>query len=133
MVDIAPRGFIQHVEIVKERVPNFDVYPFSIGAVRALSQRLVLNPRATIFVGENGTGKSTVIEAIAAAMGFNPEGGSIHFSFSTRPSHSILSRCLRVARTERRPQTGYFLRAESFFNVATNIEVLDRDAAPLHR
>jgi predicted ATPase len=125
----ATRGFIQHVEIVEQRVKSFEIYPFSIPAVRALSNRLVLHPQATIFVGENGSGKSTLIEAIAVAAGFNQEGGSAHFTFSTRASVSDLSRCVRLARTERRPRNGYFLRAESFFNLATNIEELDLEPA----
>jgi predicted ATPase len=125
----AARGFIQHLEVLEERVGSFEEYPFSIPAVRALNKRLLLHPQATIFVGENGSGKSTLIEAIAVAAGFNQEGGSTHFTFSTRASVSDLSRCVRLARTERRPRTGYFLRAESFFNVATNIEDLDREPA----
>jgi predicted ATPase len=81
-------------------------------------------------VGENGSGKSTLIEGIAIAAGFNPEGGSTQFAFSTRASESSLGHALRLARTERRPRTGYFLRSESFFNVATNIEELDREPSP---
>lgn len=121
-----PRGFIQHVDLLESRVPSFDVYPFALPAIRALRDRLILDGRATIVVGDNGTGKSTLVEAIAIAAGFNAEGGSTNFNFSTRRSDSPLSQCLRLARTERRPRTGYFLRAESFYNVATNIEVLDR-------
>lgn len=120
------RGFIQHIELVEQRVPSLATYPFSIPAIRALRERLALHPRVTILVGENGAGKSTLIEGIAVAAGFNAEGGSNQFAFSTRSSESELGRCLRIARTERRPRTGYFLRAESFFNVATNIEELDR-------
>jgi predicted ATPase len=63
------RGFIQHVEILEQRVQSFDAYPFSIPAVRALRERLVLHPQATVIVGENGTGKSTVVEGIAVAAG----------------------------------------------------------------
>lgn len=113
---------------------SFAAYPYCIPAIQSLRDRLTLHPQATIVVGENGSGKSTLLEAIAIAAGFNAEGGSTQFSFSTRRSESDLSRSLRLARTERRPRTGYFLRAESFFNVATNIEELDREpafAAPL--
>jgi predicted ATPase len=81
----------------------------------------------TFFVGENGSGKSTLIEAIAVAAGFNAEGGSRHFNFATRRSESKLHEYLRLARGVRRPKTGYFLRAESYFNVATTIEKLDED------
>ena len=58
------------------------------------------------------------------AMGFNPEGGSRNFLFSTRESHSALHECLRIAKGFRRPRDGYFLRAESFFNVATVVDDL---------
>ncbi len=80
----------------------------------------------TFFVGENGTGKSTLLEAIAVACGFNPEGGSKNFTFSTRKSHSELHDCLTPCRVHRE-RDGFFLRAESFYNVATNIEQLDEE------
>jgi predicted ATPase len=78
----------------------------------------------TFFAGENGSGKSTLVEAIAIAAGFNAEGGSRNVTVSTRASHSDLHKHLRLVRSTRRPRTGYFLRAESFFNVATYIEAL---------
>jgi predicted ATPase len=119
--------FITSVELLVEKVPNAGAFPFNIPAVASMRGRLPLDPRATFFVGENGSGKSTLIEGLAVAAGFNAEGGSNNFSFSTRASESELHRYLRLARTERRPRTGFFLRAESFFNVATNIEALDRE------
>jgi predicted ATPase len=78
----------------------------------------------TLFAGENGSGKSTLIEAIAVAAGFNAEGGSRNVTVSTRASHSDLHKHIRLVRGTRRPRSGYFLRAESFFNVATYIEQL---------
>ena len=101
-------------------------YPFTIPAVRHLGT-LAFSPDVTFLVGENGTGKSTLIEAIAVALGMNPEGGSRNFNFSTRPSHSALWQYLRLVRSWSRPKDQYFLRAESFFNVATQIEELDRE------
>jgi predicted ATPase len=68
-----------------------------------------------------------LLEAIAVSLGFNAEGGTKNFNFGTRRSHSILHEHLRVAKGFRRPKDGFFLRAESFFNVATNIEELDRE------
>jgi predicted ATPase len=91
---------------------------------------LELDPGVTVFVGENGSGKSTLIEAIAVAAGFNAEGGSMTMRFATRASHSDLDERLVLVRGARRPRTGYFLRAESFFNVATEIESLDEDEGP---
>ena len=79
------------------------------------------------LLGPSGSGKSTLLEAIAVVMGFNPEGGSRNFSFTTRSSHSDLHQYLRPVRGHRRPKDGYFLRAESFYNVATEIERLDED------
>ena len=75
----------------------------------------------TFFVGENGTGKSTLLEAIAVAMGFNPEGGSRDFTFSTKPSHSELYRYLTTIKTLS-PRDGFFLRAESFYNTASYLD-----------
>jgi predicted ATPase len=78
----------------------------------------------TYFVGENGAGKSTVLEAIAVAAGFNVEGGTVNFSLATHASESSLHRAIRLTRGLRRPRTGFFLRAETFYNVATEIERL---------
>jgi predicted ATPase len=113
--------FLHSVKLLREEVTSFKSYPFSIPAVRSLHE-LELHPRVTYFVGENGSGKSTLIEAIAVAAGFNAEGGSGNFSFSTRHSESTLHQYLRLVRGTRRPKTGYFLRAESFFNVATQVD-----------
>src|SRR5690606_5957148 len=85
---------------------------------------LDFHPKITYFVGENGSGKSTLLEAIAVANRFNPEGGTKNFNFNTRASHSTLADHLRIAKGVS-PKTGFFLRAESFFNVATEIENLD--------
>lgn len=95
--------------------------------MRALRDRrgLRLRTPVTLLAGDNGTGKSTLIEAIAVAAGFNPEGGSTSFNFATRSSESSLGEHLVLSRVPgRRPRTGYFLRAESFYNVATEIERL---------
>lgn len=115
------RMFLRGVTLLREGVPDFNAYPFSIPAVRQL-EHFDFHPQVTFFVGENGSGKSTLIEAIAVAAGFNAEGGSRNFNFATRRSESNLHKHLRLVRGVRRPKTGYFLRAESFFNVATEIE-----------
>ncbi len=78
----------------------------------------------TFLVGENGTGKSTLLEGLAVACGFNPEGGTRNFSFSTRDTHSALGEYLTPVR-KRYPKDGFFLRAESFYNVATSIDQMD--------
>jgi len=99
-------------------------YPWVLPAVAALAAGVVLDPKVTYLIGENGTGKSTVVEGIAIAAGMNPEGGSRHFSYATRESHSPLSNAMTLARGTRRPRTEFFLRAESFFTTATYLESL---------
>ena len=115
--------FLLRLQLVRERVASPDQYPFSIPAVAAVDG-LSLHPRVTYFVGENGSGKSTLLEGIAVAAGFNPEGGSMNLRFATRSSESSLAGALRLVRSVRRPRTGFFLGAESFFNVATAVEQL---------
>lgn len=80
----------------------------------------------TFFVGENGSGKSTLLEAIAVAYGFNPEGGTRNYSFSTYDSHSELCRAVTLTKGCRKVSWGFFLRAESFYNVATAEEAYSR-------
>lgn len=116
--------YLRHLEIMRDRIETPDAYPYSLPVVRALGQ-LTLHPRVTFLVGENGTGKSTLLEALAVACGLNAEGGSQNFRFATRMSHSPLHRALRVAKTSKRPKQRWFLRAESFYNVATEIERID--------
>lgn len=94
-------SYIREIEALK----NADVIPF--------------DSPVTLFAGENGSGKSTLLEAIAVASGFNPEGGTKNYSFSTYDSHSGLYEALRLSRSVRKMRSGYFLRAESFYNVAT--------------
>ncbi|GAA1604766.1 AAA family ATPase [Actinoplanes couchii] len=105
-------------------------YPFRVPAVRGLvsAGELRFDTPVTLIAGGNGSGKSTLIEGIAVAAGFNPEGGSTSFNFATRPSESSLGEHLTLVRTAgRKPRTGFFLRAESYYNVATEIERLDEN------
>jgi predicted ATPase len=118
--------YVSRVTLRRDKVESFDRYPFSLPALRSLGQ-VDLHPKMTYFIGENGSGKSTLLEAIAVSLGFNAEGGTKNFSFGTRRSHSELHEYLRVAKGVRRPRDGFFLRAESFFNVATEIERLDEE------
>jgi predicted ATPase len=115
--------FVSHVEVVASRVENPKAYPFTVPAVRDLGL-LRLDSKVTYFVGENGSGKSTIVEAIAVAAGMNAEGGTQNLTFSTRRSESSLWRALRVARAPARPRTMFFLRAESYFNVATAVDAI---------
>ena len=123
-------GFIRSVLIEKDKVPSYRRYPFSVPAVRCLSE-LPLHPRVTFLVGENGSGKSTLIEGIAESAGFNIEGGSKNFNFATREYKSEFGGALRLIRGFKREKDGFFLRAESFFNVATQVEELSRESSPM--
>ena len=120
------RNFLIGISLQRGKVPSFAEYPSSIPAIGKLHE-LDFEQPVTFFIGENGSGKSTLLEAIAVACGLNPEGGSRNFTFSTRASHSGLKDYLRLARSVRRIRDRYFLRAESYFNVATEIEKLDED------
>ena len=104
-------------------------YLRGIEALRDVNEIRFSKP-VTLFVGENGTGKSTLLEAIAVAHGFNPEGGSRNYSFSTRDTHSELCDAIRIVKGYRKEKWGYFLRAESFYNVATQEEEYADDDHP---
>ena len=110
-----------------EGFENDDSYLSDIPALRQLGEmnELELSEKVTFFVGENGTGKSTLLEAAAVAFGFNPEGGTLNFRFSTFDSHSRLFEYMRLVKSWQRPRDGFFLRAESYYNVASYIEELD--------
>jgi predicted ATPase len=120
---IDAKHYVMDVRLRRERVPSFDHYPFALPVLHAFDT-LELHPAVTFLVGENGSGKSTLMEAIATAWGFNPEGGTKNFRFATRASHSDLHEYLLLTKTFNRPKDGFFLRAESFFNVATEIDSL---------
>ncbi len=100
-----------------------DAYLEGIPAIAGLGL-LELHQPVTFLVGENGSGKSTLLEAVALALGFNPEGGSRNFAFSTRDTHSGLHNYLRLHRGPYRPKDGFFLRAESFYNVSSEVDRL---------
>jgi len=118
--------YLSEVSLKPSAAAHAQAFPFTLPVVRSLD-RLRLHPNVTFFVGENGSGKSTLLEAIAVAMGFNAEGGSRSFRFATRESHSSLHAHLRLAKGISLPRDGFFLRAESFFNVGTEIERLDAE------
>ncbi|MDF2837278.1 MAG: family ATPase [Paenibacillus sp.] len=118
--------YLRKISLLRDAVPDFDRYPFHLDAVRELDE-LEFHPKVTYIVGENGAGKSTLIEAIAVALGFNPEGGTINFNFETAHTHSELHAYMRTVRGAQRPRDGFFFRAESYFNVATYLDELDRE------
>ncbi len=121
---------IRGISINREKLPQ-DSYLRKIKSINSLNY-LSFSNSVTFFVGENGSGKSTLLEAIAVAYGFNPEGGTLNYNFKTPDSHSDLCEAISLVRGERRMRSngnGYFLRAESFYNVATAEEEYD---LPMH-
>jgi len=116
--------FLQQIRINWEQIEQGS-YLRGIAAIRQVEQIPLTRP-VTFFVGENGSGKSTLLEAVAVASGFNPEGGTRNYNFSTYDSHSELCDAVRLTRGVRRPGWGYFLRAESFYNVATKEDEYSR-------
>ncbi|MFN0130903.1 MAG: AAA family ATPase [Verrucomicrobiales bacterium] len=124
-------GFLSAVMLKRDEVPNWDVYPFNIPAVRNLTT-LPLHRAVTFLIGENGSGKSTLLEAMAVRLGFPGEGGSRNYSFATRDTHSGLSEYLRTVRDGMEPtgreSDGFFLRAESFYPLMTQVEAYENEA-----
>ncbi len=112
--------FIRSIKIDWDKIEKNN-YIRSIPSIYCINE-LKFTKNVTFFVGENGTGKSTLLESIAVAYGFNPEGGTKNFNFETRSTHSDLHGAIRVIKGISRPKSNFFLRAESFYNVASKIE-----------
>lgn len=115
--------YIKEIRLKKE-IYKEESYIKNLPVVSNLDS-LALSSNVTFFVGENGSGKSTLLEAIAVNSGFNAEGGTKNFNFSSMETHSDLYKYITVVKSVKRPKDGFFLRAESFYNVATEIERLD--------
>ena len=113
---------IKKITLEKDKIDNFDVYPFSIDLVKKFED-LTFDSQVTFFIGENGIGKSTFIEAIAVALGLPAEGGTENFRYETNNTTSDLANYLRVGMYNR-PKMKFFLRAESFYNFSSEVERL---------
>lgn len=124
MEEINLDQFIREIKINRNEIVNNEIYPFSLPIIKELTS-LKLHPGVTFIVGENGSGKSTLLEAIAIAYGFNPEGGTKNFNFSTYNSHSLLYKYIHLIKGIKTPKDGFFLMAESMYNLASNIDELD--------
>jgi len=118
--DLPLRG----LQLDLERVDDRNAFPFQLPAVLALRDGLALEAPVTFLVGENGSGKSTIVEALAAKLDLDAEGGDTDLTFVERQAESPLHEALVLRRGPRRPSMRYFLRAESFYNVARNIDEL---------
>jgi len=114
---------LKKISLLKDRVESWQEYPFNVPAIQSLEE-IDVRSRLVFFVGENGSGKSTLIEAIAAHYGFGYEGGNRNYSSATTDSVRAvdpLVKALRIAFTTRTGK-GFYLRAESFFNIATSVD-----------
>ncbi len=121
--------YIRRMSLI-EPLPR-ESYLNALPAVRYLAENGIdFHKQVTFFVGENGSGKSTLIEALAISQKFNPEGGTKNFCFSTEDSHSELCGYLLATKGFLYPRDGFFLRAESFYNVASSIDHMDREGGP---
>lgn len=120
-MDSKEKGYLLEVKLLREKVPSFDEYPFSLPVLRNL-ETFPLHPRVTFLVGENGSGKSTLLEAIAKELKLNPEGGNKNINFSTVQTHSNLNEYIRLIKSSKIPKDSFFLRAESFYNVSSYID-----------
>jgi predicted ATPase len=104
-----------------------DAHPFSIPAIRALERGLELHPKVTFLVGENGTGKSTLLEGLADKWGFSKESGNRSKNLGSRSYDTVLAPAMTLTRNSARPMDGFFLRAESFYNFATQMDELEKE------
>ncbi len=119
-------NYIRSISKRKDIWHTLDHYVQDIPSLQSMNS-LSLESPVTFFVGENGSGKSTLLEAIAVKYGFNPEGGSKNYSFTTKSTHSSLSDALELIKAPKQAKDGFFLRAESFYNMATYMEEVDDD------
>lgn len=113
---------LKKITLQKEEIKSFDEYPFNIDIVRNFEE-LYFDCPVTFFIGENGVGKSTFIEALAVALGMPSEGGTENFRYETRNTTSNLSDYLKLAMYNK-PKTKFFLRAESFYNFSSEVQRL---------
>ena len=116
---------ISEIILNRDMIDNYDNYPFNIPAVKNFNKLKLTSP-VTFFIGENGIGKSTFIEAIAINLGLPKEGGTQNFIYETKDTTSSLSEYLKII-TKNKPKTKFFLRAESFYNFSTEVERLVKE------
>jgi len=119
---------LKKIVLLRERVEDWTAYPFSVPTIASLPE-ISIHSRIAFFAGENGTGKSTLLEAIAAHYGFGPEGGNRNLQFETSDSSRSVDRLTRALRLsfDIRTGRGFYFRAESLFSLATQIDEWDKD------
>jgi predicted ATPase len=119
-----PEVFVKKMILNRSRITNFNKYPYNIPLLQEFYE-LSFDKNVTFLVGDNGIGKSTLIEALAVKLELNAEGGTQNFNFSTNDTHSDLYECINLVTDISKPKNKFFFRAETFYNVATEIENLD--------
>ena len=129
-MSLSAKPYLRSVEMQAGAVLDYEAYPFSIPAVRELG-KLEPHPDVTFFVGENGAGKSTVLEAIAVGLGMPAEGGTRNVH-REQQEVSPLHCHLKLVKGYKQPRFSYFLRAESLFNVFTYLDQLPGGGPSLH-
>lgn len=115
--------FLKKVTLLRDQIPHPNQYPFTIPAIQELDSMRFKTP-ISFFVGENGTGKSTLLEGIAANIGFNPAGGSRSNMYEVDASESQLGDYLRLSWLPK-ISNGFFFRAETFYHFASYLEKVD--------
>jgi len=118
---IKDKPYLRSISLDRESIETFDTYPFNIPSIKLL-ESLSFHEDVTFLIGENGTGKSTLIESIALCLGFSLEGGTMNVQLETHDNASPLQDHIRISKSFTKPRDYYFLRAESFYNVATYME-----------
>lgn len=124
---LTTKPYLRSISLKDEEVRDKEAYPFNIPSIQMMD-RLEFHPDVTFLVGENGSGKSTLIEGIALALGFGIEGGTKNVQIKTHDNASPLYQYLRLVNGLKKPNDYYFLRAESYYNVATYLEEVDKEA-----
>ena len=122
--------FLESIRLNRERVPSYDRYPFDLPVLYDF-EKLTFRKPVSFLIGENGSGKSTIVEAIAVLMGMNPEGGTQNFRFESKNTVSSLHEYLTASRI-RKPKNRFFLRAESFYNFSTELDRIGQDDARIY-
>lgn len=119
-MNLAEKPYLRSLKILKEDI-EIEKYPFNIPAIQRIND-INFHPDVTFLVGENGIGKSTLMEALAINLGFNAEGGNKNVNFKTKNTSSILYKHMKLIKNYKKPKEGYFLRAESFYNLASYMD-----------
>ncbi|MGC6429672.1 MAG: AAA family ATPase [Jejuia sp.] len=115
------KPYLKEIILNHDLISSYREYPFNIPIIKTLNS-LEFHKDVTFIIGENGTGKSTLIESIALSLGFGIEGGTRNVQIKTHNNASSLFQHLKLIKSFQKPSDYYFLRAESFYNVATYME-----------